>query len=51
MSDGLRLDNLVLSGQKYPTSSDITIFIFADITIFIFVILNLRRCVSHVTSY
>jgi hypothetical protein len=26
--DGLRLDNLLSTGQKYPTSSDIRIFIF-----------------------
>jgi hypothetical protein len=41
--DGLRLDNLLSSGRKYPTSSDIRIFIF--------VILNFHRCVSHVPDY
>jgi hypothetical protein len=40
MSDGLRLDNLLLSGQKYPTSSDFRIFTF--------LILNFCRCMSHV---
>jgi hypothetical protein len=43
MSDGLRLDNLSSPGQKYPTSSNIRIFIF--------VILNSCRCVLHVPDY
>jgi hypothetical protein len=43
MLDGLRLDSLSSSGQKYLTSSDIRIFIF--------VILNFHRCVLHVPGY
>jgi hypothetical protein len=43
MSDCLRLDNLSSSDQKYPTSSNIRIFIFAT--------LNFCRCMLHVPGY
>jgi hypothetical protein len=43
MSDCLRLDNLSSSDQKYLTSSNIRIFIFAT--------LNFCRCMLHVPGY